>query len=150
MNVINLQSSTGELCSIIIQWPLCKIAKSKEIFGNIFLFQITTLITQFFMTDQSFLFSDSNFEASCVHVSLSKTAIWIIIFMNGLYTFAALFIEKLLSKNVTRKTLKGMCTTYRWAWNSNFSASLSCSSVNKFHVFCNLYKSVDDCFLCWI
>ena len=75
MNVINLQSSTGELCSIIIPWPLYKIEKSKEIFGNIFLFQITTLITLFFMTDQSFLFSDSNFEASCVHVDLSKTAI---------------------------------------------------------------------------
>ena len=72
MNVINLQSSTGELYSIIK--PCGHSAKSKDIFRNIFLFQITTLITLFVMTDQPFLFSDSNFEASCVHVDLSKTA----------------------------------------------------------------------------
>ena len=107
MNVINLQSSTGELCSIIIQWPLCKIAKSKQIFGNIFLFQITTLITLFFKTDQSFLFSDSNFEASCVHVDLSKTATRIIIFTNGLYTFATLFIEKLFKQKRNTQNVKG-------------------------------------------
>ena len=144
MNVINLQSSTGELYSIIK--PCGQSAKSKEIFRNIFLFQITTLITLFVMTDQPFLFSDSNFEASCVHVDLSKTATWIIIFTNGVYTFATLFIENCLSKNVTRKTLNRMCISYLWPWNSSFSTSLSCSCVNKLHFLCYLYKSVGDCF----
>ena len=73
MNVINLQSSTGELCSIIKPWPLhTKYGDIPKYFSRVF--QITTLITLFVMTDQSFLFSDSNFEASCVHVDLSKTA----------------------------------------------------------------------------
>ena len=66
MNVINLHSSTGKLCSIIKPWPLHTCTKYGDIpkyFSQVF--QITTLITLFVMTDQSFLFSDSNFEASC-------------------------------------------------------------------------------------
>ena len=55
----------------------------------------------------AFLFSDSNFEASCAHVDLSKTATWIIIFTNGLYTFATLFIEKLFKQKRNTQNVKG-------------------------------------------